>query len=79
MSPKSRSESQGGSLLDRDGFISSKELAEYLDIPISTLDQWASRGGGPVHHRVGVHRRYHPVDVRDWLAGQRRGEPRPAA
>jgi len=59
-------------LLDRDGLLSSEALAEYLDVPPGTLDQWASRGGGPPHFKVGKFRRYHPADVRAWLAGQRR-------
>ena len=64
--------SGGGDLLDRDGLLDSGVLAEYLDVPIGTLDQWASRGGGPPYHKVGKFRRYHPSDVRNWLAGQRR-------
>lgn len=58
-------------LLDRDGLISSRELADWLGIPIGTLDQWASRGGGPFFHKVGRYRQYHPKDVRDWLKDQR--------
>jgi excisionase family DNA binding protein len=61
-------------LLDRDGFIDSDELAEYLRVPLATLDQWASRGGGPAFHKVGKHRRYSPVDIRSWLASSRRDE-----
>jgi phage terminase Nu1 subunit (DNA packaging protein) len=61
-----------GGLLDRDGLIGSEELAEWLDVPIGTLEQWASRGGGPVYHKVGIHRKYHPVDVKSWLAERRR-------
>lgn len=61
-------------LLDRDGFIDSDELAAYLKVPLATLDQWASRGGGPAFHKVGKHRRYSPADVRAWLAGQRRDD-----
>jgi excisionase family DNA binding protein len=63
-----------GGLLDRDGLIDSDELAEYLGLPISTLDQWASCGGGPVYHKVGRHRRYAPSDVRAWLANSRRDD-----
>jgi hypothetical protein len=50
-------------------------------VPVGTLDQWASRGGGPPFHKVGKFRRYHPSDVRTWLAGQRRvvGNGLPAA
>jgi excisionase family DNA binding protein len=74
MSPKARPTSHAASLLDRDGLIDSEELAEYLNLPVSTLDQWASRGGGPIFHKVGRHRRYSPVDIRTWLASSRRDE-----
>jgi excisionase family DNA binding protein len=60
------------SVLDRDAMLNSDELAEYLRVPVTTLDQWASRGGGPPYHRVGKYRRYAPADVRSWLAEQRR-------
>jgi hypothetical protein len=59
-------------LLDRDGFITSDELAGYLRVPKWTLDQWASRGGGPMFHKVSKFRRYAPADVRDWLREHRR-------
>jgi excisionase family DNA binding protein len=73
--------SANAGLLDRDGLLDSETLAEYLDVPVGTLDQWASRGGGPPFHKVGKFRRYHPSDVRTWLAGQRRviGNGLPAA
>lgn len=86
MPPKTKPGSHPGQqptgLLDRDGLISSEELAGWLDVPIGTLDQWASRGGGPMYHKVGIHRKYHPLDVKSWLAEQRRattGDRRPAA
>ena len=67
-------------LLDRGGLLDSGSLAEYLRVPIGTLDQWASRGGGPPYLKVGKFRRYHPADEREWLAAQRRivGNPQPA-
>ncbi|HYB48688.1 MAG TPA: helix-turn-helix domain-containing protein [Streptosporangiaceae bacterium] len=80
--PRKQSASNPASLLERDGFIDSGALAEYLDVPVGTLDQWASRGGGPPFHKVGRFRRYHPADVREWLATQRRAperDPQPAA
>jgi len=70
--PESRKAQQPSRLLDRDGLISSDELSTWLDVPVGTLDQWASRGGGPVYHKVGIHRKYHPADVKSWLAEQRR-------
>lgn len=72
----------GVDLLDCGRLIWPEELAPYVGVPLGTLDQWASRGGGPSFHRVGMHRRYHPADVRSWLAKCRRavtGDPRPAA
>lgn len=59
-------------LLRREGMISKTELATLLDIPESTLDQWASRGGGPDSHIIGNHRKYWPADVVTWLKGRRR-------
>lgn len=61
-------------LLERDGLIDSDELAAYLRVPPTTLDQWASRGGGPAFHKVGKYRRYSPADVRAWLTEQRRDD-----
>jgi hypothetical protein len=77
--PQTRAQ-QAPSLLDRDGLISSEELAAWLDVPVGTLDQWASKGGGPLYHKVGVHHRYHPADVKEWLRDRRlaaTGDPRP--
>lgn len=67
------SERPGSALLDRDGLIDTDELATYLGIEVTTLDQWASRGGGPVFHKVGRYRKYFPADVRDWLRKRRHG------
>ena len=67
-----RAPAPNAGLLDHDGLLDSETLAEYLDVPVGTLDQWASRGGGPPFHKVGKFRRYHPSDVRAWLASQRR-------
>lgn len=83
--PRKASPAKGrsvGSILDRDALIDSAELADYLRVPIGTLDQWASKGGGPLYHKVGIHRRYHPADVKAWLADRRlaaSGHPSPAA
>ncbi len=62
----------GESLLDRDGMISTKELAEFLDVPLGTLDQWASRGGGPKFHVIGNHRKYLPANVKAWIDSRER-------
>ena len=58
-------------LLDRDGFISSEELSEYLGVPVTTLDVWASRGGGPIFHKFSKYRRYLGADVKAWIKTKR--------
>lgn len=65
--PGPRSGDESAPLLERDGMIGKAELAKFLDIPESTLDHWASRGGGPPFHGIGNHKKYLPADVRDWL------------
>ena len=70
--PGPRSGDESGPLLERDGMISKAELAKFLDIPESTLDHWASRGGGPAFHGIGNHKKYLPADVREWLKTRRR-------
>ena len=47
------------------------EVAAYLGVPATTLDQWASGGTGPAYIRVGRHARYRWSDVEDWLQTQR--------
>lgn len=59
-------------LLERDGLIGSDELATFLGESLSTLDIWASRGGGPPFHKVGKYRKYLPADVSEWLRTRRR-------
>jgi predicted DNA-binding transcriptional regulator AlpA len=59
-------------LLERDGMITKKELAAFLGYSEGTLDQWASRGGGPDYHIIGNHRMYLPADVKAWLATRKR-------
>lgn len=59
-------------LLERDGMITKDELAGFLGQSVGTLDQWASRGGGPEYHIIGNHRMYWPADVKAWLATRKR-------
>lgn len=56
-------------LLERDAMISKEDLAVFLGRSEGTLDQWASRGGGPEYVIVGRHRMYKPAAVREWMAG----------
>ena len=51
----------------------SKEVAEYLGVPVATLDQWAYRGVGPRYSKVGRYRRYRWEDIEKWLDQQAKG------
>lgn len=69
---ESAAPAEAADLLSLHRLLTSEELAEYLQVPMHTLDAWASRGGGPPFRRVSKYRRYKPADVREWLDGQRR-------
>lgn len=53
-----------------DLFLSPRELAEYLGIPVATLYQWRHRGEGPRGFRIGKHVRYRLIDVDEWIEEQ---------
>jgi hypothetical protein len=44
-----------------------QQVAEFLGVTTSTLDQWRSRGKGPRYYKVGKHARYDPYDLRLFL------------
>ena len=52
--------------------LSSEGLAQFLDVPITTVYAWQSRGGGPPAYRVGRHTRYREDEVLAWLEQKRR-------
>jgi predicted DNA-binding transcriptional regulator AlpA len=54
-------------LLDRDGLITTAELAAFLSLPAKTLRDWRYTGVGPRALRIGRHVRYEPSEVRRWL------------
>lgn len=74
---------------DQRSLATSREVAEYLSIPVRTLDDWAHRGTGPRYSKVGRYRgdRFvhggwghdHPPDMRKPPALGRRGHKCPAA
>ena len=57
----------GPGLLERDGLITTAELAAFLSLPVRTLRQWRYLGVGPKALRIGRHLRYEPSEVRRWL------------
>ena len=50
-------------------------LAEYLDVPVTTIRDWRTDGKGPCAIRVGGRVRFAVSDVLSWLAAQRETEP----
>ncbi|MFG2052685.1 helix-turn-helix transcriptional regulator [Micromonospora sp. NPDC048930] len=57
-------------MADRRPLATSAEVAEFLGVPVATLDQWSYRGTGPRFSKVGRHRRYRWSDVEKWLDQQ---------
>lgn len=53
--------------------LTSDELAEMLQVPVRTLDQWAYLKIGPPFAKVGRYRRYIPSGVKKWLDQQMSG------
>lgn len=54
-----------------------KELAAYLQVPVSTVYDWRTRGVGPRAYRFGKHLKFAVSDVRDWI--ERQHEPAASA
>jgi len=50
-----------------------QEVADYLDVPLSTMVRWAYVGSGPPYIKVGRHVRYRWVDIEAWLDAQTTG------
>ena len=55
--------------------LSIEELADYLDVPVTTLRDWRTDGKGPCAIKVGGRVRFATSDVLTWLLRQRETEP----
>ncbi|MFD7064388.1 helix-turn-helix transcriptional regulator [Streptomyces sp. NPDC059906] len=44
-----------------------QDIADYCGVPIGTVYQWSSRGGGPKLIKVGRHLRARWDDIEQWL------------
>lgn len=53
--------------------ISTKEAAQYLGVPVSTLYMWRSTGAGPASFKVGRRVMYERRDLSLFLAACRSG------
>lgn len=52
-------------------FFNTKQLADLLGVPRSTVEYWRGTGAGPRYSRLGRHVRYAAADVRDWAEENR--------
>ncbi len=52
-------------------YMTPVDLAEVLQIPVTTLANWRSAKKGPRFFRFGGLVRYDPADVAEWLEDQR--------
>ena len=48
-------------------YMTTREVAAYLAVPINTLYQWRLRGEGPPAARLGRHLRWKQSDVDRWV------------
>ncbi|WP_397208740.1 helix-turn-helix domain-containing protein [Nocardioides sp.] len=55
--------------------LSIQELAEYLDVPVTTIRDWRTDGKGSCAIKVGGRVRFATSDVLAWLLRQREPEP----
>lgn len=55
--------------------LSIEELAQYLDVPVTTIRDWRTDGKGPCAIKVGGRVRFATSDVLTWLLRQREAEP----
>jgi hypothetical protein len=49
-----------------DEWLTRKEVAARIKVPVATLAQWGSQGRGPRYGTFGRHARYRLADVIDW-------------
>lgn len=52
--------------MTEDRWLTRPQLAERLQLPPKTLDEWAARGVGPRYARIGKYSRYRLSDVIAW-------------
>ncbi len=55
-----------------DQLLTTAQVADFLQVPVSTIHQWRYRGEGPRAARVGRHLRFRRADVDAWLDQQTR-------
>jgi excisionase family DNA binding protein len=58
---------------EKETLMTTKEVAEFLSVPVGTVYAWRAAKKGPRGHRVGRGIRYRRADVLAWL--DRRADP----
>ena len=66
MPSKDAVQSAIGTATDRE-WLSVDDLAVELDLPVSTIYAWRSRGRGPRAHKIGKYLKFRRPDVEKWL------------
>lgn len=59
-------------------WLSIKDLADEIDVPIRTIYAWRTKAYGPPGATLGKHVRFRRTDVEAWIKAQY-DAPRPAA
>jgi excisionase family DNA binding protein len=65
----------GSTISGLEPLLSIEALADYLDVPVTTIRDWRTDGKGPCATKVGGRLRFARSDVQAWLARQRETEP----
>ncbi len=68
-------ETTGNTISGLEPLLSIGALADYLDVPVTTIRDWRTDGKGPCATKVGGRLRFARSDVQAWLARQREAEP----
>lgn len=55
----------------RERLLSIQEVADFLQVPVTTIYQWRYRGEGPRGIRVGRYVRFQLADVLAWIDEQK--------
>ncbi|MET8796034.1 helix-turn-helix domain-containing protein [Nocardia sp. NPDC004568] len=54
------------SVVNDETWLSTRDVAQRLKIPVKTLSSWAAAGRGPRFARIGRYRRYRLADLLAW-------------
>ena len=68
-------ETNGSMLSGLEPLLSIEALAEYLEVPVTTIRDWRTDGKGPCAIKVGGRVRFATSDVLAWLEEQREHKP----